>query len=128
MTGFPGETEELAKIVPVYRGASIYLLTRLRMLGAARHRSRCLPKPGPNRARAHTRLREISERKNFQFRRQMLRRTFSAVALGNGRVLTSNYPQVGLAAPHPARLLIEVKIGSVTEAGLREAELLSIFQ
>jgi threonylcarbamoyladenosine tRNA methylthiotransferase MtaB len=70
-------------------------------------------------------LRELAAAKNLDFRRRMLGRTLSVVTLTEG-ALSDNFLKVELAAPRPANQLIDVKIGSVTAAGLREHNPLTV--
>ncbi|MGH9631253.1 MAG: tRNA (N(6)-L-threonylcarbamoyladenosine(37)-C(2))-methylthiotransferase MtaB [Bryobacteraceae bacterium] len=72
-------------------------------------------------------LQELSARKNIEFRRAMAGRILSAVTLQNGlSAMTTNYLKVDLCKPRAPRELIEVEIGSVSEAGLRERALLPV--
>jgi hypothetical protein len=51
----------------------------------------------------------------------MLGRTLSAVTLHEpGAALTGNYLKVELAQPREANLLLDLRIGALTETGLRE--------
>ena len=69
-------------------------------------------------------LRELAAAKNLAFRESMVGRTLSAVTLHEtGTALTENYLKVELAAGREANALIDVKIGGVTDAGLREGAL-----
>jgi threonylcarbamoyladenosine tRNA methylthiotransferase MtaB len=71
-------------------------------------------------------LKSLAQRKNLEFRRAMAGRTLSAVTLGNGEAITSNYLTVELAAPRPARQLVDVRVGSVVDGSLREASALTV--
>ena len=71
-------------------------------------------------------LRELAAEKNLGFRRKMLGQTLSAVTLHEERTaLTENYLKVELASPREPNLLLELRIGGLTAAGLREAALSS---
>jgi threonylcarbamoyladenosine tRNA methylthiotransferase MtaB len=66
-------------------------------------------------------LKSLGLEKNLEFRRRFVGQSLSAVTLENGRAMTSNYLTVELAAVQPARRLIDVEIGGITEGGLRQA-------
>jgi tRNA A37 methylthiotransferase MiaB len=70
-------------------------------------------------------LRELASAKNLEFRRRMLGRTLSVVTLSEG-ALSDNFLKVELAARRPANRLVDVKIGSITPAGLREHNALAV--
>jgi len=71
--------------------------------------------------RAHV-LRELAARKNLEFSRRMIGKKLSVVTLVEPRAaLSDNYLKVELASLRPANELIEVEIGGLHEAGLREA-------
>ena len=78
------------------------------------------------RERTHL-LRELSERKNREFRTRMIGETLSAVTLEQrGMALTSNFLKVQLAELREPNQIIEVRIGALSNAGLREGELLQV--
>lgn len=67
-------------------------------------------------------LRELAAEKNAAFRRGMVGKRLSVVTLEEERAaLSGNYLKVELARPRPANLLIDVEIGGLSAAGLREA-------
>jgi threonylcarbamoyladenosine tRNA methylthiotransferase MtaB len=66
-------------------------------------------------------LKELSIRKNTAFRSAFVGQTLSAVTIQDNRAVTSNYLSVDLARPLPARRLIDVEIGALTDSGLRES-------
>jgi len=70
-------------------------------------------------------LRDLAARKNLEFRRGMIGRTLSAVTLHEG-ALSDNFLKIDLASPRPANELIDVRIGSLTAAGLREHDPLRV--
>ena len=83
-----------------------------------------MPNPVPMHVRRHRNriLREMAAVKNLAFRRQMLGRKLSVVTLEEPRAaLSDNYLKVELASARPANQLIDVEIGGVTAAGLRQA-------
>ena len=66
-------------------------------------------------------LKELGLAKNAAFRRSMLGRTLPAVTLQDPAfAMTTNYLKVDLARRRLPRELIDVEIGGVSEAGLRE--------
>jgi threonylcarbamoyladenosine tRNA methylthiotransferase MtaB len=73
-------------------------------------------------------LKSLAVEKNLAFRRSMVGRTLSAVTLGNGEAMTSNYLSVELARQRPSRELIEVTVGTVTSTGTREYNPLTVLQ
>ena len=70
-------------------------------------------------------LRELAERKNFDFRQRFIGRTLSVVTLAEG-ALSDNFIKVELAGPRPANQLVDIRIGSITKDSLREHELLRV--
>jgi threonylcarbamoyladenosine tRNA methylthiotransferase MtaB len=124
MTGFPGETEDEFK-------ATCEFIERLPFTYL--HIFPYSERPGTPAADATDHvpwqkrkergrvLKSLADAKNVEFRRAMVGRTLSAVTLGNGEAITSNYLPVQLASERPARQLIDVKIGGVAGGGLREA-------
>jgi tRNA A37 methylthiotransferase MiaB len=70
-------------------------------------------------------LRELAARKNLEFRRRMIGRTLSVVTLAEG-ALSDNFLKVDLATPRAANRLIDVRIGSINAAGLREHSALTV--
>ncbi len=72
-------------------------------------------------------LRDLSERKNLEFRRRMIGKTLSAVTLEErGIALTSNFLKVELAKHREPNQLVELPIGALAEVGLKERVLLPI--
>ena len=57
-------------------------------------------------------LRELSDRKNADFRRRMVGRTLSAVTLSNDSALTGNFLRVQLATPRVPNEIIDIEIGA----------------
>ena len=73
-------------------------------------------------------LKGIAQAKNAAFRRSMVGRTLSAVTLGNGEAVTSNYLTVELVKTLEPRRLVDVRVGMVTENGLREFDPLGVLR
>ncbi len=72
-------------------------------------------------------LRDVAAAKNQAFRERMVGRTLSAVTLHEpGAALTGNYLKVQLATSREANRVVDLTIGELTSAGLREAESLRV--
>lgn len=65
-------------------------------------------------------LKALAEKKNLAFRQSLVGSTLSAVTLGNGEAIASNYVKVELSLPRPAGQLIEVEVTALTSDGMRE--------
>ena len=66
-------------------------------------------------------LRDLAASKNRAFRESMVGKTLSAVTLHEaGAALTENYLKVALAKAREPNLLMDLRIGGVTESGLSE--------
>jgi len=130
MTGFPAETDaEFAETCEFIEGLPFTYL----------HVFTYSERPGtdavtrgdavamPVRQERTQILRELSDKKNLEFRRRMIGRTLSAVTLEQrGMALTSNFLKVEMAAERPANTMVELQIGTVSEAGLKESRALMI--
>jgi threonylcarbamoyladenosine tRNA methylthiotransferase MtaB len=130
MTGFPGETEaEFAETVGfIERQPFTYLhvFTYSERPGTLAQRQGEVV-PMPLRQERTRILREISERKNREFRRGMIGRSLSAVTLEQrGMALTSNFLKVEMSKPRAPNRIVELEIGGVTASGLRERSLLPV--
>jgi threonylcarbamoyladenosine tRNA methylthiotransferase MtaB len=125
MAGFPGETdaefEESRAFIESLPFTYLHVFTYSERPGTP-------AADAPDRVPVHVRherahvLRELAAKKNQEFRRRMIGRKLSAVTLVEPRAaLTDNYLKVQLASFRPANELIEVEIGGLHAAGLREA-------
>ena len=129
MVGFPGETEaefaESRAFIEAMPFTYLHVFTYSERPGtpAAEVAEQV---PMAVRKERNRVLREIAAAKNLAFREQMVGRTLKAVTLENGVALTENYLKVELGAARGANELIRVKIGGVTEGGLREEVLLKV--
>jgi threonylcarbamoyladenosine tRNA methylthiotransferase MtaB len=128
MTGFPGETdaefEETVRFIEQQPFTYLHIFTYSERPGTAAT-GYANPVPAPVRQERTRRLRALSDEKNKHFRRSMLGRTLSAVSLEQrGVALTSNFLKVELTRPREPNQLVAVNIGLVTDAGLREREML----
>ena len=66
-------------------------------------------------------LKQLGQEKNAAFRRQFVGKTLSAVTIENGKAVTSNYLTVEMSTPRPSRQVVDLQIGAVSEAGLKES-------
>ena len=81
----------------------------------------------PVRKERNRRLRELAERKNAAFRLGFVGGSLSVVTLGQGKMaLSSNYLKVELLGESPDNVLRDVRIGGVSEMGLREYDPLRV--
>jgi threonylcarbamoyladenosine tRNA methylthiotransferase MtaB len=124
MVGFPGETdadfEESRRFIESMPFTYLHVFTYSERPGtpAAADPDSI---PMPVRKERNRLLRELAVAKNREFRESMVGRTLSAVTLHeSGIALTGNYLKVEMASAREANLLIDLRIGGVTEAGLRE--------
>jgi threonylcarbamoyladenosine tRNA methylthiotransferase MtaB len=127
MTGFPGETdaefEETRAFIERLPFTYLHVFTYSERPGTPAASAEQVPMEV--RRERNRILRELGAVKNVEFRRRMLGRTLSVITLGDG-ALSDNFLKVELATPRPANQLIEIKIGSVTAAGLREHSPLTV--
>jgi len=125
MVGFPGETdaefEESRQFIESLPFTYLHVFTYSERPGTpAAEMSDQVPMTV--RKERNRILRELAASKNLAFRRSMLCRTLSVVTLNEPRAaISSNFLKVELARPHEPNRLIDVEIGAVTEAGLRES-------
>ena len=125
MVGFPGESEEefeeSRRFIESMPFTYLHVFTYSERPGTpAAVAAGAVPVP-VRKARNRV-LRELAADKNLAFRRTMLGRRLSAVTIDDGRTaLSGNYLKIELAAPREENRLVEIPIGGVTAAGLREA-------
>jgi threonylcarbamoyladenosine tRNA methylthiotransferase MtaB len=122
MVGFPGETEDefeqSRRFIASLPFTYLHVFTYSERPGTpAAERSDHVPMPV--RKERNRVLRELAAEKNLAFRRTMMGRTLSVVTLDQG-ALSDNFLKVDLAAPRAANRLLDIRIGAVTVAGLRE--------
>jgi threonylcarbamoyladenosine tRNA methylthiotransferase MtaB len=125
MVGFPGETsadfEENRSFIAGLPFTYLHVFTYSERPGTPAAESR-EQVPMPVRKERNRILRELAAAKNLEFRRSMVGRRLSVVTLHEtGAALSGNYLKVELEHPREANELIDVEIGGVTEAGLRES-------
>ena len=83
--------------------------------------------PMPVRKERNRRLRELAERKNAAFRLGFVGGSLSVVTLGQGKMaLSSNYLKVELLRESTDNVLRDVRIGGLSEMGLREYDPLRV--
>jgi threonylcarbamoyladenosine tRNA methylthiotransferase MtaB len=127
MTGFPGETdaefEESRAFIASLPFTYLHVFTYSERPGTPAASADQVPME--TRRERNRVLRELAAQKNLEFRRRMPGRTLSVVTLTEG-ALSDNFLKVELATPRPANQLIDVKIGAVTAAGLREHNPLTV--
>ena len=125
MVGFPGETddesEESRAFIESLPFTYLHVFTYSERPGTpAAERTDQVPMPV--RKARNRMLRELAAKKNEDFRRRMVGEKLSVVTLEEPlAALSDNYLKVELAAYRPANRLIEVGIGGVSRAGVREA-------
>jgi threonylcarbamoyladenosine tRNA methylthiotransferase MtaB len=130
MTGFPGETdaefEETVRFIEQQPFTYLHVFTYSERPGTqAAEQGTSLP-IAVRRERTRL-LRELSDRKNIEFRRRMIGARLPAVTLEQrGLALTSNFLKVEMSAARGPNQLVDLEIGAVTAAGLREHSLLPI--
>jgi len=128
MTGFPGETgeefEESREFIDGLPFTYLHVFTYSERPGTPAAES-AGQVPMEVRKERNRVLRDLAARRNLEFRRAMIGRTLSVVTLSEG-ALAGNFLKVDLAHPRPANQLVDVKIGSLTPAGLREQGALTV--
>lgn len=130
MTGFPGETdaefEESRAFIERMPFTYLHVFTYSERPGTPAAESRDQV-PVPVRKRRNEILRNLASGKNLEFRRLFDGKKLTVVTLDPGRpALSSNYLSVELTVPRPANQIVEVEIGEVTAAGLREKVLFPV--
>ncbi len=124
MVGFPGETdaefEENRVFIERLPFTYLHVFTYSERPGTP---ATAVPErvPMPVRKERNRILREVAAAKNLGFRRAMIGRMLSVVTLEQrGAALSDNFLKVELAAERDPNTLCEVRIGAVSETGLRE--------
>jgi threonylcarbamoyladenosine tRNA methylthiotransferase MtaB len=128
MTGFPGESEEEFEenraFIENLPFTYLHVFTYSERPGTPAAAS-ADQVPIEIRKERNRVLRELAARKNLEFRRRMIGRTLSVVTLAEG-ALSDNFLKVDLATPRAANQLVDVQIGSISAAGLREHSALMV--
>jgi threonylcarbamoyladenosine tRNA methylthiotransferase MtaB len=130
MAGFPGETEadfeESRAFIAGLPFTYLHVFTYSERTGTPAAVD-AQPVPLPARKERNRMLRELATAKNLAFRESLVGKTLSAVTLNqSGAALTENYLKVELAAPRQANQIVDLRIGGIADAGLREAPLLHL--
>jgi threonylcarbamoyladenosine tRNA methylthiotransferase MtaB len=125
MVGFPGETgaefEESRSFIESMPFTYLHVFTYSERPGTPAAES-AQHVPMAVRKERNRILRALAARKNLAFRERMVGKTLSAVTLHDeGVALTGNYLKVETALPREANQLVDLEIGGVTAAGLRES-------
>jgi threonylcarbamoyladenosine tRNA methylthiotransferase MtaB len=125
MAGFPGETDaefdESRTFIESLAFTYLHVFTYSERPGTPAAEASDQVPMHVRHERAHV-LRALATRKNLEFRRRMIGKKLSVVTLVEPQAaLTDNYLKVHLASFRPANELIEVEIGGLHAAGLREA-------
>ncbi len=125
MVGFPGESdadfEESRRFIAEMPFTYLHVFTYSERPGTPAAAAPAQV-PIPVRKERNRTLRELAAEKNAAFRRSMVGKRLSVVTLEEERAaLSGNYLKVELAVARPANLLLDVEIGGVGQAGLREA-------
>lgn len=130
MTGFPGESEaefeETVKFIEQHPFTYLHVFTYSERPGTrAAEREEQVPM---HIRRERTRiLRELSERKNLEFRRRMVGKKLSSVTLDQGRMaLSTNFLRIEMAQPRKANQIVDLAIGEAGQTGLREQALFPV--
>ncbi len=125
MVGFPGETdadfEENRAFIESLPFTYLHVFTYSERPGtpAAEYEDAT---PMAVRKERNRILRELAAAKNLAFREQMVGRDLSAVTLHEpGTALSGNYLKIEMAHERPANQIVTLRIGSITQSGLRES-------
>jgi threonylcarbamoyladenosine tRNA methylthiotransferase MtaB len=125
MTGFPGETDaefnETVRFIEDMPFTYLHVFTYSERPGTRAAQSTDQVPVRVRRERTAV-LRELSDRKNLDYRRRMIGHTLSAVTLSNDSALTSNFLPVQLATPRAPNELVDIEIGAVVPNRLKERE------
>jgi threonylcarbamoyladenosine tRNA methylthiotransferase MtaB len=134
MTGFPGETdaefEDSRAFIESLPFTYLHVFTYSERPGTPAAEAATQVPKDVRKHRTHV-LRELSAKKNREFRAAMVGRTLSAVTIAStsddGRVaLSENYLKIALAAPREANRIVDVRIGGLAAEGLSEAGSLQV--
>jgi threonylcarbamoyladenosine tRNA methylthiotransferase MtaB len=125
MVGFPGETdadfEESRQFIASLPFTYLHVFTYSERPGTPAAED-AGPVPMKLRKERNRVLRELAAAKNLAFRESMVGKTLSAVTLHETSIaLTENYLKVELATARMPNELVDLRIGGVSGAGLKEA-------
>ncbi len=130
MSGFPGETdaefEETVRFIEEQPFTYLHVFTYSERPGTLAAQSGDAVPVAVRRDRTRV-LREISARKNLEFRRSMIGKTLPAVTLEQrGMALTGNFLKVQMARERGPNQIVNLAIGGFNEAGLQERGVLTV--
>jgi threonylcarbamoyladenosine tRNA methylthiotransferase MtaB len=131
MTGFPGETDtefqETVRFIEQQPFTYLHVFTYSERPGTRAAEQGTSVPMAVRRERTGV-LRELSDRKNMEFRRRMIGVRLPAVTLEQrGMALTSNFLKVEMSTVREPNQLVDLEIGTATPAGLREQTLFPVF-
>jgi threonylcarbamoyladenosine tRNA methylthiotransferase MtaB len=132
MTGFPGETdrefEESVRFIEGQPFTYLHVFTYSERPGTAAVSYGSAVPPAVRRERTQV-LRQMSERKNLDFRRSMVGRTVSAVTLEErGMALSSNFLRIAMAHDRAPNQMVSLRLGPASDTGLEEARPFNILR
>jgi threonylcarbamoyladenosine tRNA methylthiotransferase MtaB len=129
MTGFPGETEaefdESLRFIEQQPFTYLHVFTYSERPGTLAA-ERGQPVPMQVRRERTRIMRDVSNRKNIEFRRRMIGKTLSAVTLDGGIALSSNFLKVQMTQRREPNQIVSLEMDGVSEAGLRERTLFPV--
>jgi threonylcarbamoyladenosine tRNA methylthiotransferase MtaB len=131
MTGLPGETDtefdETVRFIEQQPFTYLHVFTYSERPGTRAAEQGTSVPMAVRRERTRL-LRDLSNRKNLEFRRRMIGARLPAVTLEQrGMALTSNFLKVEMSTVREPNQLVDLEIGTVTPAGLREQTLFPVF-
>jgi len=125
MVGFPGETDaefdESRAFIDSLPFTYLHVFTYSERPGTPAAEA---ADPVPMHVRKHRSrvMRELSARKNLEFRRRMIGTKLSVITLEEpGTALSDNYLKVLMREPRPSQQLIDLHIGGLSDTALQEA-------
>lgn len=129
MTGFPGETgeefEETVRFIEDQPFTYLHVFTYSERPGTIAASSVDQVPVDVRRERTRI-LRELSNRKNRAFQTRMVGRMLSAVTLNDHSALSSNYLRIDLVTPREPNRIMDIEIGSIAGANLKERQLFQV--
>ncbi len=131
MTGFPGEMEaefqESRTFIESLPFTYLHVFTYSERPGTPAAES-AAQIPMPVRRERTRILRELSARKNLEFRKSAVGKTLSVVTLESGQALSENYLKVTLQGRYPSNRIAEIQIGGLTTDGVCETGAFPVMQ
>jgi threonylcarbamoyladenosine tRNA methylthiotransferase MtaB len=132
MTGFPGETDSefdaTLRFIEQHPFTYLHVFTYSERPGTAAAAA-ADPIPVAIRRDRTRILRELSDKKNLEFRRRMIGRTLSAVTLEqSGFALSSNFLKIEMAQIREPNRLLDLRLAGLSDIGMREECLLPVLK